>query len=188
MKHTAMNFRSFAGRIAVLLMAGGMICLASCNCGNRCGSGDVPLSKEETAELRADYKSDTPEYNSEVMNQLRQYYYFGQETRSSEFKLDYSKAIADCQAAAAQGNPDAQFDLGWCYEHGEGMPLDYGKAVELYTLAAQGGNVEAQTNLGYCYAMGIGVDKDIDKARSWFTNAAANGSTKARQALNALQG
>jgi TPR repeat protein len=52
-----------------------------------------------------------------------------------------------CQKEAEQGNAEAQFELGWRYEHGRGVPKDVRKAVEWYRKAAAQGNKSAQNAL-----------------------------------------
>ena len=39
--------------------------------------------------------------------------------------------------AAEQGLADAQSNLGWMYERGEGVPQDYAEAVKRYRLASE---------------------------------------------------
>jgi TPR repeat protein len=47
-----------------------------------------------------------------------------------------SAAAALFRQAALQGNPLAQYDLGYCYEHGLGLPVDKSEAVRWYRAAA----------------------------------------------------
>jgi TPR repeat protein len=63
--------------------------------------------------------------------------------------------------AAAQGNADAQNNLGYCYQHGEGVAHDMVEAVRYYGLAAAQGNADAQYNLASCYERGEGVAHDV---------------------------
>ena len=56
--------------------------------------------------------------------------------------------------AAEQGHVRAQFNLGFCYEHGQGVPQDFGEAVKWYRKAADRGHTSAQENLGASYANG----------------------------------
>lgn len=55
--------------------------------------------------------------------------------------------IAQLQREAQDGNPDAQYDLGYMYENGLGVPKDEAKALELYQKAADQGHSAAQNNL-----------------------------------------
>ena len=59
--------------------------------------------------------------------------------------------------SAKGGNPNAQFQLGYCYQHGVGMVKDYKRAFKWYLRAAEGGNSNAQKELNYD---GNGTDED----------------------------
>ena len=76
------------------------------------------------------------------------------------------------KASAEQGDAEAQFNLGWCYDDGRGVAKDYVEAVKWYRQAAEQGHPEAQFNLGCCYANGQGVVKDKVEAYAWFSWAA----------------
>jgi TPR repeat protein len=81
---------------------------------------------------------------------------------------------------AGQGNADAQFNLGYAYANGEGVPKDYKEAVKWYRLAAEQGDAFAQFNLGLSYAKGIGVPQDYKEAVKWFRLAAEQGRAEAQ--------
>ena len=76
------------------------------------------------------------------------------------------------KASAEQGDAEAQFNLGWCYDDGRGVAKDYVEAVKWYRKAAEQCHTEAQLNLGYCYANGQGVVKDKVEAYAWLSMAA----------------
>ena len=81
---------------------------------------------------------------------------------------DYQRALTDWQLAAAQGNALAEFNLGWMYVKGQGVPQDFAKALKWYRLAAAQGYAYAELNLGVMYAKGQGVPQDFVKAYKWF--------------------
>ena len=54
------------------------------------------------------------------------------------------------KAKAEQGDAEAQFNLGFCYEDGRGVEKDYSHAVKWYRKAAEQNYAPAQLNLGYC--------------------------------------
>lgn len=93
---------------------------------------------------------------------------------------DYVQAIKILRPLAAQGNPIAQFGLGWMYAHGQGVTQDYPAALQWYRLAAVQGNTGAQFNLGWMYANGQGVTRDYPAALQWYRLAAARGSADAQ--------
>ena len=61
---------------------------------------------------------------------------------------DYATALKEWTPLAKQGDAYAQFNLGWMYERGLGVPQVYNTAVKWYTLAAEQGHVYAQFVLG----------------------------------------
>ena len=81
---------------------------------------------------------------------------------------------------AEQGDANAQFNLGVCYENGQGVEEDVNEAVRWYRKAAAQGVAEAQLNLGVCYANGLGVAEDATEAVKWFRKAAEQGSAAAQ--------
>ncbi len=89
----------------------------------------------------------------------------------------------------AQGHAGAQFNLGWMYDQGEGVPKDAAKAVEWYQKAAAQGDANAQYNLGLMYDRGEGVPTDLVLAYTWLNLAAAGGdedATKMRSTAETL--
>ncbi|MGL4710101.1 MAG: tetratricopeptide repeat protein, partial [Aeromonas veronii] len=74
--------------------------------------------------------------------------------------------------AAKQGNADAQCDLGWMYDYGNGVKKNLNKAVDLYTRAAANGSAIAQYNLGLCYKIGLVVEQNNLSALNLFRQAA----------------
>ena len=81
---------------------------------------------------------------------------------------DNTQALAWLQKAAAQGFPEAQYNLGVFYEKGHGIPQDDDRARAWYEKAAAQGNATAQYNLGNFYNDGRGVPQDFAKAREWY--------------------
>lgn len=60
----------------------------------------------------------------------------------------YEMAIYDFEQRAVQGDPVAQFCLGFMYKHGKGVLPDLQRAIEWYTKAAEQGYAFAQNDLG----------------------------------------
>ena len=56
--------------------------------------------------------------------------------------------VAKGRAAAAQGQADAQFNLGQMHEKGQGVPQNYAEAMRCYKQAADQGSAPAQFSLG----------------------------------------
>jgi Sel1 repeat len=75
---------------------------------------------------------------------------------------------------AAQGDVQAQVELGFRYKHGEGVPKDYATARGWYEKAATQGDATAQLILGVLYAEGLGMPQDYMRAYMWFNLAATH--------------
>ena len=74
---------------------------------------------------------------------------------------------------AEQGDAEAQDEVGFVYQKGQGVPHDYSEAVKWYRLAVEQGNAFAQYGLGSMYALGHGVPQDYVEAHKWYNLAAS---------------
>ena len=72
-------------------------------------------------------------------------------------KGDYAQAIRIFRPLAAQGDADAQFNLGRMYLNGKAVPKDDKEAVKWFRRAAVQGHVKAQYSLGWMYSRGEGI-------------------------------
>jgi uncharacterized protein len=96
---------------------------------------------------------------------------------ANSFTLDTARA------AAAKGDPEAEYFLARRYADGAGVRRDYTKAVAYLRQAAGQGYAPAETGLGSCYAHGQGVKQDDDEAVRWYRKAAAHGDALAQYCL-----
>lgn len=96
---------------------------------------------------------------------------------------DYATAARLLRPLAAQGNANAQYNLGAMYESGHGVVQDHKEAVKWYRLAAAQGDADAQFNLGNMYKDGQGVVQDHEEAVKWFRLAADQGDADAQRNL-----
>ena len=87
----------------------------------------------------------------------------------------FAQTASDFVDAANRGNAIAQYALGVCYDHGNGVSKNSSMAVYWYRKAAEQGYANAQYNLGYCYERGEGVPQDMSLARYWIKEAAKKG-------------
>ena len=87
-------------------------------------------------------------------------------------KGEFATALREWEPLAEQGNARAQFNLGWMYRHGRGVPQDSKTAVKWYRLAAEQGDAGAQYNLGTMYGA---VLLDYVYAHMWWNIAALKG-------------
>lgn len=98
---------------------------------------------------------------------------------------DPEGAVAVLEKYAKEGNADAQYELGHCYEFGYGVEEDCVEAAIYFLKAARQGKVEAQFRVAYCYESGDGVMKNHAEALKWFRKAAEQGYADAQHVLGA---
>ena len=79
---------------------------------------------------------------------------------SAAQKGDVLTAFQIFKPLAEQGNPPAQYFIGWMYENGQGVAQDYKSAIKWYSHASEQGYTPAQRNLSSMYANGKGVTQD----------------------------
>lgn len=70
-------------------------------------------------------------------------YYYGRNGNTQ----DYEEAVKWYRKAAEQGHAYAQYSLGWCYEHGEGVEESMDDAFNWYNEAAIQGYEDATMRL-----------------------------------------
>lgn len=99
---------------------------------------------------------------------------------------DFAGAAAALQAAAAGGDPAAQYNLGRLYFAGEGVPQDSAAALHWYLMAAGQGHAAAQYQVGAWYEAGWVVAADGGQAARWYRRAALQGHSGAMIRLGFL--
>ena len=97
-----------------------------------------------------------------------------------------SELVDSLKAVAEHGDATAQFNLGYMYATGEGVPKNDAEAARWYRMAAEQGVARAQHNLGYMYGTGEGIPKDYVQAYAWFNIAAAQGEKIAKESLEII--
>ncbi len=85
--------------------------------------------------------------------------------------------------AAKRGIDEGQYNLGVCYETGDGIEQDAEKAVYWYRKAAEQGHAKAQYNLGICTYNGSGCEQDFEEAASLFLLSANQGDMYAQYSM-----
>ena len=103
-------------------------------------------------------------------------------------KGNYAEALRKFKIAAAQGNENAQFAIGYMYNTGQGVVQNYEEAVRWYRMAAAKGDTVAQYNLGVKYTTGQGVVQNYAEAARWFRLATAKGFPAAQFNLGVMYG
>ena len=117
-----------------------------------------------------------------VLSKLGNIYFYG----GHGIQSDYKEAIRWLGSAARekwfrrlQREAEAQRNLGWLYETGNGAPKDLSRALEWYQIAAGHGDAVAQSYLGDMYREGQGVVQDNIAAYMWLNIAASSGDADA---------
>lgn len=99
---------------------------------------------------------------------------------------DSEAAFKEFMPLAAKGDARAQFELGFMYERGKGVPQDYKESLSWFRKSAAQGNASAQFHLGQRYDVGNGVPQDYAEAASWYRKSAEQGGTLAQVHLGFL--
>lgn len=83
-------------------------------------------------------------------------------------------------AKAKAGDAEAEFQVGWAYEIGEGVQKNFVQSSIWFRKAAEQGLVDAQALLCAHYVDGSGVPKDSVQAALWCQKAAGQGDAFAQ--------
>ncbi len=95
-----------------------------------------------------------------AMNDLGAQYYDGHRG----FEQSFSKAVELYKMAAANGDRQAQENLGYCYYYGRDMEPDYEKAFHYFALGAFDGHIVSLYKIGDMYLNGYYVEKNEREA------------------------
>jgi localization factor PodJL len=88
--------------------------------------------------------------------------------------------------AAANGDPDAAFEVAIRYTEGKGVAQDLKQAFAWYQRAAAQGHASAQFRVAAFHERGIAVAPDPERAAVWYRRAAEQGHIKAMHNLAVL--
>lgn len=90
----------------------------------------------------------------------------------------YEKAIPLLQKAANMGEPEAAYNLGVCYQFGNGIEKNDSLATHWYLISANKGWLDGQYKMSYAYLRGVGVPKDESKAFQYALLCAEQGDVE----------
>ena len=161
-------------RILSLLAAGWRML-----CGRRMGNW------QESAYIKAEkIKADQGDVDAQLyLGEL----YYGQYYEGVRTEKDYAEAAKWYRKAAEQGNAQAQYQLGYMYDYGKGVPKDKEEVVKWWRKAAEQGHAGAQGALGRWYHWGgDGVPEDKVEAAKWYRKAAEQGEGCAQEELGKM--
>ncbi len=94
---------------------------------------------------------------------------------------DYATALREWKPLADQGHAGAQFNLGWMYRQGKGVPQDFRQAARWTRRSAEQGYAAAMGGLAVMRAAGKGVIQDDILAYMWGNLGAAEGNEFAKK-------
>tara|TARA_B110000259_G_C13907495_1_gene359478 strand:- start:1 stop:597 length:597 start_codon:yes stop_codon:yes gene_type:complete len=97
---------------------------------------------------------------------------------------DYAAALKEWKPLAEQGNAEAQYLLGFLFQHGLGVASYNDKeAAKWYGLAAEQGHSKSQFELAEAYHWGTGVIQNYAEAVKWHYQSAKQGSIVSQDRL-----
>ena len=101
-----------------------------------------------------------------------------------QFDPDMVPGIERLDAEAAQGDPEAQFQVAFNRHF---MTGDYAAAIPVFRRLAADGHSASISMLALSYREGKGVDIDYERAAYWLEQAAASGDEQAARDLAAYR-
>ena len=112
------------------------------------------------------------------------------ELSSPNLQPTVNKGLTDLlnlRKAAESGDSNSQFNLGYLYEVGRGLPQDDAEAAKWYRKAANNGFVPTQWNLGAAYLQKRGVPQNSVDAYMWFSLASPQISDQTKPILDGIK-
>ncbi len=90
--------------------------------------------------------------------------------------------IEQIRSQANMGNAEAQFELGFCYSNGLGLPVDHVEAEKWVRRSANKGFAAAECTMGIFYEMGIDgvITPNEHEAAKWYKKSAEQGYAEAQ--------
>jgi len=101
-------------------------------------------------------------------------------TQRKELPQDASEEVKQYYEAAVRGDSDAQYNLGNCYDKGDGVSEDSTEAAKWYRKSAEQGNDMGQLFLGWYFS---NKQENYIEANRWWLKAATQGNALAQNAL-----
>jgi len=99
---------------------------------------------------------------------------------------DYASALAEWKLLAEQGDPSAQYGMGFLYANGQGVISDNKLAAKWFRLAAEQGLAAAQHDLGEMYFQDRGDTGDYSDGVKWLRLAAESGHSWSQNYLGLI--
>ncbi len=96
-------------------------------------------------------------------------------------------SVEQLLALANQNNTDAQRELSYRFEDGNGVEKDLKHAFEWQLKAAMAGADDDQARIAWFYEKGLGTEADPFQAAMWYKKSAVQGNKYAQNLLGLLQ-
>lgn len=101
-------------------------------------------------------------------------------------EIEKKRKLPLLQAAAASGNKEAKFNIG--YYNAIGLKPNYKEAIRIFEKFAKENDPDAQHNLGVMYFFGYGVEQNTEKALHYIKKAAEQGCIEDKILIKKLEG
>ena len=144
------------------------------------GGCGCEVDEERSLELARESSGKGSRYGQSA---LGEFYFHG----AGGVAEDDAQALAFYRLAAAQNLDEAQYMLGYIYNHDFGVAQAHAEALRLFHLAAAQGHHIAFFNIALCHENGRGVPANKSEAIRWYRRAQAAGHPKAASALQRLR-
>lgn len=101
---------------------------------------------------------------------------------NNDSTANYEESIKWYRLAANHGHADAQYRLGYLYEHALGVDYDYAEACKWYQKSADQGNPQAECRIAMMYAS----EKNYKAAFPWLHKSAKQNNAKAQFSIGLM--
>ena len=109
-----------------------------------------------------------------------------QAVTGDQLRLTPQQAVELFTKQAEEGQAQAMYNLGACYENGMGVPRNFSTALDWFVKAGEAGQAEGYHQAGLSYELGRGVEADRAAAVKYLELAAAGKLPAAGYQLAAL--
>lgn len=100
---------------------------------------------------------------------------------------NYAEAYCVLKPYAEDGDPEAQYNIGWMYMNGYGLMMNDQLALEWWQRASDQGYIDATFSLAMLYSQGEGrVKADMDKAVEYYLMAVEDGHEDANLIIRSM--
>ena len=100
---------------------------------------------------------------------------------------NYAEAYCVLKPYAEEGDPEAQYNIGWMYLNGYGLAMNDSHALKWWKLASEQGYTDATFSIAMLYSLGEGkVEQDMDKAIDYYLMAVEDGHEDANMIIRSM--